>query len=283
MVSNNKQKFLIQELREFYTQLRRFRDLVQKLHTEKMDTGSEERQRESIREELVRKSGKLKPIVVHLTEKQYGQLSNQLFDVWTEALGAGYPYPSHQMWSLGALMDNVNEAIGRLEAGPGLEELFKITPSFESPKAFIAHSGETKALSKLRDFLDALGVEYSIAEREPSDGRSVEAQVTMTYESADFAIILATKGKVINKTTGKAYMGMNVADELGRARVVFKNRIILLLEKGVEPHTNINEIVHERFSPRSMDEAFTKIANELKGWNLIRALREETERSVKNS
>jgi hypothetical protein len=77
-------------------------------------------------------------------------------------------------------------------------------------------------------------------------------------------------------------MGMNVADELGRARVVFKNKIILLLEKGVEPHTNISEIIHERFTPASMDKAFTKITKELTGWGLIRASKAEAETNAQN-
>jgi hypothetical protein len=123
MTSNNKQQLLIQELKKFYTQLRRFRDLVEELHTKQMDTGSAERQRESIREELVRKSGKLKPIVVRLTGKQYGQVFNEVFDVWTEALGVS-PIPSRQIWSLRALTDNVNEAIGKLE-GVSTPEILK--------------------------------------------------------------------------------------------------------------------------------------------------------------
>ncbi len=102
----------------------------------------------------------------------------------------------------------------------------------------------TKSLEKLKSFLDALNIKYLIAEIEPSDGRSIEKQVDWTKGKADFAIILATKGKAINKKTGKHYMGLNVADELGRAREVFKHRIILLLQRGVEPHTNVKEIVH---------------------------------------
>jgi len=140
-----------------------------------------------------------------------------------------------------------------------------------TPKAFIAHGGESPALRKLKSFLEALGVQYLIAEVEPSDGRLVEPQVTRAYEHADFAIILATKGGVIDKNKGVYYMAMNVADELGRGREVFKNRIILLLETGVEPHTNISGIVYERFAPQSMDKAFIKIAKELKNWGFIRA------------
>ena len=139
------------------------------------------------------------------------------------------------------------------------------------PKAFIAHEGETRALGKLKTFLDSLGVKYLIAEIEPSNGRLVEPQVTWTYGNADFAIILATKGGVIDKKKDVHYMGINVADELGRAREVFKNRIILLLETGVQPHTNISGIVYERFKPQSMDKAFIKIAKELRNWGFMRA------------
>ena len=127
MTLNNKQQLLIQELKEFYAQLSEFRYAVEKVHKTRMDTGSAKRQRESIRADLVRKSGKLKPIVVHLTGEQYGQQFNESFDLWTEALGAGSSAPL-QRWSLGALMDSANKAIGRLEAEPELEKLFKMTP-----------------------------------------------------------------------------------------------------------------------------------------------------------
>jgi len=127
MASNNKQQLLVQELKEFYEQLSEFRYAVEKVHKTRMDTGSAKRQRESIRADLVRKSGQLKPIVVHLTGKQYGQQFNESFDLWTEALGAGSS-AALQIWSLGALMDSANEAIGRLEAEPELEKLFKMTP-----------------------------------------------------------------------------------------------------------------------------------------------------------
>ena len=146
----------------------------------------------------------------------------------------------------------------------------------EPLRAFVAHKGETTSLDKLRTFLDAIGIECLIAESEPSDGRSVEGQVTWTYEQADFAIILATKAGVKDDKKGTQYMGLNVADELGRARVTFRNRIILLLQQGVEPHTNINEIVHERFSPGSMDKAFTKILRELKNWGMIKLVKQQS-------
>jgi len=139
------------------------------------------------------------------------------------------------------------------------------------PKAFIAHEGETRALTILKEFLEVLGIKYFIAEVTASGGRSVERQVDWTQSKADFAICLATKGKAINKKTGKHFMAPNIADELGRARQVFGNKIILLVQKGVEPHTNIREIVYEDFTTTNMEKAFIKIAKELTNWGFITA------------
>ncbi len=138
-----------------------------------------------------------------------------------------------------------------------------------SPKAFIAHEGETRALTMIKEFLEALGIQYFIAESKASDGRSIEKQVDWAQSKADFAICLATKGKAINKKTGKHYMAPNIIDELGRARQVFENKIILLMQKGVEPHTNIKEIVHETFITTNMEKAFIKIIKELKNWDFL--------------
>jgi len=179
----------------------------------------------------------------------------------------------HYLESLANYETNLESIIKKYELG--LQGQPASTVELKTAEAFLVHEGEPRALSKLTNFLNALGIECLIAERKPSNGRSVEEQVKWTYQPADFAIILATKGKAINKVTGMPYMGMNVADELGRAREVFKNRVILLLQRGVEPHTNISGIVHERFAPQSMDKAFTKIARELTGWGLIRALGQE--------
>jgi predicted nucleotide-binding protein len=140
----------------------------------------------------------------------------------------------------------------------------------EVPKAFIAHEGETRALTILKEFLEALGIQYFIAESKASDGRSIEKQVDWTQSEADFAVCLATKGKAINKKTGKHYMAPNIIDELGRARHVFGNKIILLVQKGVEVHTNVGEIVRETFTTTNMERAFIKITKELRNWGFIR-------------
>ena len=269
MASNNKRELLIQELKEFHTQLREFRRAVEKLHKTRGDSGSAERQRERIREELVRNSGKLKPIVVRLTGQQYGQQLNESFDVWTEALGAGSSAPL-QRWSLGVLIDSVNEAIGRLEAEPELEKLSKMTPPLESPKAFIAHGGETTARDKLEDFLTALGVTPIIVEKQPSEGRSKDRNVEYYLKQCDCAIILATKGDVDGRT-GEFIPRGNILNEVGRCQEILPNRTVYLLEEKVKFPTNIDEKVWERFTQESMDKAFVKIAKELRAFGLVKA------------
>lgn len=272
MASNNKQRLLIiQELKEFYAQLKIFRDLYVERMKAKIVLGSEERKRESIREELVRKSGGLKQIVVHLTGKQYGQQFNESFDIWSEALGASLDSPL-QRWCLGALMDNVNEAIGRLEAEPKLEKLFKKTPSFEPPKAFVAHGGESAARDKLEDFLTAQGVTPIIVEKQPSQGRSKDKNVEHYLKLCNCAIILATQGDVDGRT-GELIPRGNILIEIDRCQEILPDRMIYLLEEGAKFPTDIDEKVWERFTEESMDKAFMKIAKELRAFGLLKALK----------
>lgn len=202
-------------------------------------------------------------------EKAFGQDSREFksfFDAFSRVGWSGQDYQQEYRTFL-KMRETALLSIIRTYEIVGIEA--EVDSVAEPPKAFIAHEGQPKALEKLEDFLDALGIKHSIAEKSPSDGRLVEPQVTQGYQEADFVIILATKGKVINKKTGASYMGLNVADELGRAREANK-RVILLLQERVEPHTNISGIVYERFTPQSMDKAFTKIIRELRNWGYLK-------------
>ena len=234
-----------------------------------------------LRTKLLREVGVFSSLITELTGKEkiqtVGKGTEYSYDMWAAALRIEFNKTT--LNALRICIDYTDRAIGKLksainegirdEQGNRIDKSQQI--STEPPKAFIAHEGETKALDKLKAFLDALGVTYLIAEIESSNGRLVEGQVDWSQGQADFAIILATKGKVVSKKTGKPQIGTNVADELGRARQVFKNRIILLIQTGVEVHTNVSGIIHERFSPQSIYKAFTKIARELTNWGFITA------------
>ena len=257
---------IISELKTLHKELKSYKRL---LDLDNQLTESQKRYRDSLREKLVRNTGKLKETITKLTGKLTYTQFGTAREIWAEGLRAGGYRPS-VLTSLNFCIDVANEAIGKLESTPITELGPQKTSILESSKAFIAHEGETEQLRKLKDFLDALGIKYFIAEAEASDGRSIEKQVDWTQSKADFAICLATKGKAINKKTGRHYMAPNIIDELGRARQVFGNKIILLVQKGVEVHTNIKEIVYETFTTTNMEGAFIKITKELRNWGFIR-------------
>ena len=143
----------------------------------------------------------------------------------------------------------------------------------ESPKAFIAHGGGSAKLKKLCAFLEALGVEPLVAEVQPSEGRSTEDQVDEYMKQADCAIILATYGYIEDIKTRKKHPRLNVVDELGRCRKASPDRTILLLEKGVDLPSNVSGIVHERFTKQNMENAFIKLAKELRTLGLIKPMK----------
>ena len=224
------------------------------------------------------KSGALGKLITELTNEKEVLIDGTPHNMWNVALripidklswrGAGFCFQVVNR-AIGQLMDEVESGKREIKTGKLIGSVTKSIVG-EKPKAFIAHEGETRALTMLKEFLEALGVQYFIAESKASDGRSIEKQVDWTQSKTDFAICLATKGKAINKKTSKHYMAPNIIDELGRARQVFGNKIILLVQKGVEVHTNIKEIVYETFTTTNMEGAFIKITKELRNWGFIR-------------
>jgi hypothetical protein len=262
-----------QELEALYKDLKIYYSFTRKVIMEAEDLTDEEAARvNELHDSLAVKIGAFKNLILDAT----GMPQKGQEDVWMHAMS--YLPTSLAISSLDQVVQATSLARGKvkrdIELGkrdPQTGELLNKSTIAKSgvPKAFIAHEGETAQLNKLRDFLDSLGIRYFIAEAEASDGRSIEGQVDWTQSGADFAVCLATKGKAINKKTGKHYMALNVADELGRARQVFGSRIILLVQKGVEVHTNPREIVYAPFTTQSMDIAFIKIIKELRNWGFI--------------
>jgi len=152
------------------------------------------------------------------------------------------------------------------------ESIFREVP----PKAFIAHGGDSPALSKLKNFLEALGVEPIVVEEQPSEGRSVAENVDWYSRQADCAIILATKGDVDSKTGGFIPRG-NVLIEIGKSQEIFKDRIIYLLQAGAHLPTNVSEKVWGRFTTQCMDDAFIKVAIELYKFGLLKSVKHPKE------
>ena len=271
---------ILKELEKLYDELHAYFYLRRHVIVQREDLTSEEAKRANdLHDSITEKLGAFKDLISEATGVP--QMAND--DVWISAVS--YSHTPSVVNALDQVIQATSIALGKIrtdikarkrDARTG-ESLDKPRGRrSEPPKAFVAHEGETKHLDKLRDFLDALGIKPVIAETEASDGRSIERQVDWTQAEADFAVCLATRGKAINKKSGKHYMGLNVADELGRARQVFGNKIILLVQEGVDVHTNTREIVHAKFTAHSMDGAFVKILKELRNWGFVQAAKVQT-------
>lgn len=150
-----------------------------------------------------------------------------------------------------------------------------------SPQIFIAHGGQTEALTKVQIFLDILGITPLVAEEKPTEGRSVDQQVQWCLDNSDCAIILGTADDKDLKD-GKLYPRRNVHIEMGRVQERFPERVIYLLEEGPSFPSNIAEKVYERFTQGNMEKAFLKVAKELKAFGVIRtkAVRRQSVRNI---
>jgi len=193
--------------------------------------------------------------------------------MWEMGLRNEYDYRTVE--AIDACIDNTIKAIGKLEAEGeswGAEKVRTAKARKEPPKAFNAHGGDSPALSKLKTFLEALGVEPIVVEEQPSEGRSVAENVDWYSRQADCAIILATKGD-INGKTGSFIPRGNVLMEIGKLQEIFKDRIIYLLQAGTKFPTNVSEKVRERFTSQNMDDAFIKIAKELREFGILKAVK----------
>ncbi len=219
---------------------------------------------------LVPQSGKFAPIIADLMsdgvgysyEKwkvaftlEYDKASDdELLNCWTYALAATGKLESD---IANGIRDNKGNVIAGQEMG--------------QPKCFISHSGVTSALTKVEQFLNALGVEPLIVKDQPSSGKNIYDKVTKYLSDSDCVLILATKD---DKQKGKLrYPGGNVLHEIGLAQKTHRDKIIYLLEQGAEFPSNINAQVRERFTQANMEEAFKCIVTEMVAFKLLKAVK----------
>ena len=164
----------------------------------------------------------------------------------------------------------VKLTIGKLKALPTDRARTEEISITQSPKAFVSHGRESKALDKLCRFLSELGIEPLVVKKKPSSGKALDDKVEHYMAEADCAIILATGD---DKIDGKLHPRQNVSHEIGLAQKTFPDKIIYLLEEGVEFPSNIRPKVWEPFAQEIMDEAFIAIVRELKAFGLVKAIK----------
>lgn len=272
---------IVKKLESFSDELRNYYACRGAMRTRRL-TSNELEYVSNLRKKLVEKAGKYKALITEIygTEKVPIIVSHKeyLTDIWAVGLLAN-PV-TRTPTALSFCIDATGQAIGKLkddikkgirdEQGKIIEEPRKTVT--QPPKAFIAHGGDSPALRKLRSFLEAIGVQPLVVEEQASEGRSVGENVDWYSQQADCAIILATKGDIDGKTGDFIPRG-NVLMEIGKLQELFRGRIIYLLQSGTKFPTNVSEKVWGRFSPQSMDRAFTKVVRELRAFGILKAVK----------
>lgn len=204
-------------------------------------------------------------------ERQVGKIELQLIPEEKTLLKTSHPkeWNSSFKYFLEALFLEF-ERLGYLKEG-------KTVVIGEPPKAFIAHGGRSGVLDKLREFIQALGINPLIVELLPTKGMSVDDKVNKYIKDADCGIVLATGGGIVDKKSEKQHPRLNVIDEFERLRTVFPDKTILLLEKGITLPSNVSGLTYEPFVRQSMDRAFIAIARELAAFGILKAVKPKTE------
>jgi len=150
-MASSKSSGLVSELESFLEELKSYQGLLEYLRESKIVLGHQLRERDELRERLMRKSGKLKQIIAELTGKQSIEQLGRVYDVWSTGLTV-HPSAPINTFSLNACIDATNEAIGRLETdieqgirdvqGNLIEETKSINAR-ESPKTYENLRGRT--------------------------------------------------------------------------------------------------------------------------------------------
>ena len=144
MASSKSSSGIVSELENFLEELKSYQGLVEYLRESKTILGHQLRQRDELRERLVRKSGKLRQIIAELTGKQFVEQLGRVYDVWSTGLTANPSAPINTV-SLNACIDAANEAIGKLETDmeKGIRDvqgnLIEETKSIDSGESFKAY------------------------------------------------------------------------------------------------------------------------------------------------
>ncbi len=164
MLLNEHDNFkLIEGLEHFCGELIRYKNLAEQALSGKCPA-TQKAEFDKLQLELQRMYGSYKEVVVKYGDgammvdpslgRKYNVFDLALVDIETDSFNQ----------ALDVAIGVVNKTIGKLKSLPETRIESQDTDTIQSPKAFIAHGGQSACLRKLCDFLKALGVEAVVAE-----------------------------------------------------------------------------------------------------------------------
>ena len=163
-------------------------------------------------------------------------------------------------------LEGIIAVIEQLPEEAEVAEASSATANTKNRNIFVAHGKESSALQKLEKFIRALGLNPVIVKDEASRGGGVDDVVDGYMAQCTCAIILATKDDFVDESFQPR---SNVIHEIGLAQEKLSNRLIYLKEEGCSFPSNVAPKVWEDFTQENMDDAFIKIAKELRAFGII--------------
>jgi predicted nucleotide-binding protein len=135
----------------------------------------------------------------------------------------------------------------------------------QSSGIFISHGHNELLKLKLKDFVEnRLKRRAVVLSEQPSAGMTVVEKLERVSNECSSAIILMTGDDALRY--GGVRARQNVIHELGFFQGKYgRNRVILLVEEGLELFSNISGIVYIRFDPNNFDAAFESLRLEIAG------------------
>lgn len=153
-----------------------------------------------------------------------------------------------------------------------VERLAPEPPARSTPNIFVSHGGPTRThVDHVRDFLSALSLQPIIVADLPNLNLSVNEKVRFYMDLCTAGLALATAED--ETTANEQRTRPNVENEIGMMQTApnIGDRIIYLKEPTVEFATNYSEKVWIPFSKECIQDAFVRIARELRAFGFLGA------------
>ena len=143
------------------------------------------------------------------------------------------------------------------------------TVNNENMKMFIAH-GRSHLWREFKDFLvETLGLEYEEFDRISAAGKSINNRLEEMLDKSCIAFLIMTGED--EHPDGSLHARQNVIHEIGKCQDRFgSERAIILLEKGCEKFSNIDNVVYIPFAKGNIKETFGEVVKVLKRESIIR-------------
>ena len=129
-------------------------------------------------------------------------------------------------------------------------------------KIFIGHSGNLNAVRFVKELLDDFGISYGSVEEDGEDTQPVSVRVSNEMRGCASAIlVLANNDSDMGDSDDKAAERMLY--QLGAASVLYGDRIVMLIETGLEAAQNVPDLHRVTFDGERPEKAGLALLREL--------------------